>query len=175
MPIQLPHRTSVRSSLHSKERYPYLVPYRKYMHLINSRYTYFTKMTSVKTFGGLSRVDSFRQDKCYHSESFDELNQRENQICFSFLKYQFFLGWKKTLVISEWIHLSVVFQWIMLRVLYMDVLGGWGTFGPVGTGNLFLHAGNQGPNRHVIGQDDQYWTLHAELGDKSSHNNNNNI
>lgn len=62
----------------------------------------------------------------------------------------------------------------MLRVLYTDVSGGWGTFGPVGTGNLFLHAGNQGPNRHVTGQDDQYWTLHAELGDKSSRSNNSN-
>ena len=75
---------------------------------------------------------------------------------------------------STYVWVWFFFDGLMLRVLYVDVLGGWGTFGPVGTGNLFLHAGNQGPNRHVIGQDDQYWTLHAELGDKSSRNNNNN-
>lgn len=43
----------------------------------------------------------------------------------------------------------------------VDVLCGWGTFGPVETGNLFLHASNQGPNRHMISQDDQNWILHA--------------
>lgn len=148
----------------------------------------FSKMTSSQDLWGsggwgsrkgLSRVESFRQNKCYHSESLDGFNQREKIrfvfLIFFLLKIQFFWDEKKTLVISEWIDLSVTFWWIMLRVLYMDVSGGWGTFGPVGTGNLFLHAGNQGPNRHVIGQDDQYWTLHAELGDKSSHNNNHNI
>lgn len=96
-------------------------------------------------------------------------SERESDLFSFHLKNQLLLGWKKTLVISEWKHLSVVYGWIMLRDLYVDVPSGWGTFGPVGTGNLFLHAGNQGPNRHVIGQDDQYWTLHAELGDKSSH------
>lgn len=50
-------------------------------------------------------------------------------------------------------------------------------FCPVGgLGTCFFFAcrgGNQDPNRHVIGRDDQYWTLHAELGDKSSRSNNN--
>ncbi len=159
-----------------EEQYPYLVPYRKYMHVINSRYTYFSKMTSVETFWGVwvELILSDRANAITVKASMNWIRERIRFCFLFFVKNQFFLGWKKTLVISEWIHLSVVFQWIMLRVLYMDVSGGWGTFSPVGTGNLFLHAGNQGPNRHVIGQDDQYWTLHAELGDKSSHNNNNN-
>lgn len=155
------------------------------MHVINSRYTNFSKMTSSQDLWGWGGGG--------HAKVWAELilSDRTNAITVKAfmgwirekIRFVFFfegeeeesvlLGWKKTLVISEWIDLSVVFQWIMLRVLYMDVSGGWGTFGPVGTGNLFLHAGNQGPNRHMIGQDDQYWTLHAELGDKSSHNNNN--
>lgn len=80
---------------------------------------------------------------------------------------------KKTLVISEWVDLCemwLLFEWIMLRVLYWMYRVGEAPRGPVETGNLFLHAGDQGPNRHMIGQDDRYWTLHAELGDKSSHN-----
>lgn len=51
-------------------------------------------MTSVETFEGLSRVDSFGQNKCYHSESFNELNQRESDL-FSFLKESVLLGMKK--------------------------------------------------------------------------------
>lgn len=157
----------------SEERYLYLVPYRKYMHVINSRYTYFSKMTSVKDLWGSERSWFFQTEQMLSQWKLRWI-ESENWICFLFVKNQFVLGWTKRLW-SFQNDLSVVFQWIMLRVLYTDVSGGWGTFGPVGTGNLFLHAGNQGPNRHVIGQDDQYWTLHAELGDKSSHNNNNNI
>lgn len=63
---------------------------------------YFSKVTSVKTFVDLSRVDYSGQNKCYHSESFRELNQKENRDLFSFFlgfffffKNQFFLGWKK--------------------------------------------------------------------------------
>lgn len=79
---------------------------------------YFSKVTSVKTFVDLSRVDYSGQNKCYHSESFRELNQKENRDLFSFFLVFFFFflrissSWdeKKTLVISEWIHLSVFFS-----------------------------------------------------------------
>lgn len=108
----------------------------------------------------------------------DGLNRKESDLSrvvvsfFSKDEEAFLLG-----MIRLWSFQNEKYIWAwfidgLCYVLYMDVSSGWGTFGPVGTGNLFLHAGNQGPNRHVIGQDDQYWTLHAELGDKSSHNNN---
>lgn len=51
---------------------------------------YFSKVTSVKTFVDLSRVDYSGQNKCYHSESFHELNQKENRDLFSFFLVFFF-------------------------------------------------------------------------------------
>jgi len=66
-------------------------------------YVLLPKMTSVKTFAGPSRVDSFKQKKLYHSESFDELNLREYQIfkdlfsVFSFFRLSYSWDGKKRL------------------------------------------------------------------------------
>lgn len=170
------------------------------MHVINSRYTYFFKNDISRDPQGSEQSWFFLTKQMQSQWKLWWIRIREGiRGClffggffslFFFFKESVLCG-MKTLVLSEWIHLSVdvfvcVFCFLFLLFFFpqMDnatcplhwctVSDGWGTFGPVGTGNLFLHAGYRGPNRHVIGQDDQYWTLHAELGDKSSSSNNNN-
>lgn len=79
-----------------EEQHPRLVPYTKYMHVINSRYMYFSKMTSVETFEGLSRVDSFGQNKCYLSQwKLQWIESERIRFVFFFLKESVLLGMKK--------------------------------------------------------------------------------
>lgn len=98
MPIQLLHWTPVIFSLHTvkNDTHTLFLIENTCMWLVQGIHTS-SKMTSVKTFRGLSRVDSFWQNNGYHSESFDgsESGMKESGFLFSFFKQSVLVGMKK--------------------------------------------------------------------------------
>lgn len=108
--LQQAHSTPTLNSsnlhlTHSEERYPHLVPYRKYMHVINSRYTYFFKNDISQDLQGSEQGWFFLTKQWLSQWKLWWVRIRVSFLLF--LKNQFFWGWKKTLVLSEWIHPSV--------------------------------------------------------------------
>lgn len=86
------HRTPLLfSAKRVASKYPHRGPHTKYMHVNNSRYTCFSKMTSVEASEGLSRADFFWTEQTLSQW---KLQWIESDL-FSFLKESVLLGMKK--------------------------------------------------------------------------------